>query len=580
KQLQKAVDIAVHSDIPLGYSNFDNIKMSDTELEDYVEKVETEVGALNGKVRNLNQEIARLEQGIAQLSHIKSLKLSLDDIFTCKFFNFRFGRLPRDSFPKLEVCDEKDSVFFFPIEEDNEYFWGFYVALNDVSEKIDQLFTSLYFERINILEEAHGTPDQAISGIREKLDKIKAEFKNAQDDVSNFWNQNREHFLTVYSKLKYLSDSFDLRRYASKCGDNFYIFGWVAEKEAESFAKQFQKLHGVDCVVESIEEAENIEPPTKLINNRVTKPFESFTGMYGLPSYNEIDPTALMALTYTLFFGIMFGDLGQGIIILLVGIFCKAKKMMGELAGIFIRVGISSAIFGFLYNSVFGHENVLPFTILPVHDNSNVNLVLGSAVVLGIINIIICMVINIINGIKQKNPGKLFFDQNGLAGLVFYLSVIIGAGFYMLFNINFLTLPFILLLIILPLLIMFFKEPLTHIAEHKKEIIPGSKGEFFMTAFFEVFDILLSYFSNTISFIRIGAFILSHAGMMFAVFAIGNMFHTTGNIIAQIIGNVFVLCLEGLVVGIQGIRLHFYEMFSRFYEGEGKPFDPVKINYQ
>lgn len=579
RALQKAVDIAVHSDIPLGYGNFDNLEMPDSELEDYVGKVETEVDGLNGKVRNLTQEIARLDIGIKQLSHLSSLKLSLDDIFSCKFFNFRFGRLPRDSFPKLEVSDEKDSVFFFPLEEDKEYYWGFYVALNDVSEKIDQLFTSLYFERINILEEAHGTPDEAISEIRKKLDALKAELEEAQSAVNNFWAENRVKFLTVYSKLKYLSDSFDLRRYASKCGDNFYIFGWIPEKEAETFAKQFQEFKGVDCIVESTQEAENIEPPTYLVNNKAAKPFESFTDMYGLPSYKEIDPTAFMAFTYTLFFGIMFGDLGQGIIIFLLGLYCKMKNKLGDLAGIFMRIGISSAIFGFLYNSVFGHEEVLPFTILPVHDNNNVNLVLVSAVALGVITIVVCMLFNIINGVKQKKPGKIIFDQNGIAGLIFYLSVIIGGVFYLVFQKNLFTLPVILGLIILPLLIIFFKEPLTHIAEHKKEIIPGSKVEFFMTAFFELFDVLLSYFSNTISFIRIGAFILSHAGMMFAVFAIGNMFHTTGNIIAQIVGNVFVMALEGLIVGIQGIRLHFYEMFSRFYEGEGKPFNPAKINY-
>lgn len=577
--LQKAVNIAVHSGIALQYRDFDSLKMSDAELDDYVEKTETEINALSAKVRDLSHDIARLEQGLTELSHLKSLKISLDDCLNCKFFRFRFGRLPKDSYDKLENYDESEQLFFFPLEEDKAYYWGFYVALTDVCEQVDQLFASLYFERINFLEEAHGTPEEATKTIRKMLAEKSAAYQDAKADVSKFWQDHRDMFLTVYSKLKYLSDSFDLRKFAAKCGDNFYIFGWVPEDDAERFASKFQNLPDVDCVIEPTQEAGDIQPPTELVNNKFAKPFELFTGLYGLPSYNEIDPTALMAFTYTLFFGIMFGDLGQGVLIFLMGLLCKAKKLLGDLAGILMRLGVASAVFGFLYNSIFGYEDVLPFTILPVHDNENILVVLYSAVALGMVTIIVCMVVNIINGIKQKNVEKTFFDANGLAGLVFYGSIVLGCVLMILYQKNVFSLPFILCLIIVPFLLMYLKEPLARLIEHKKDIIPGSKVELFLTAFFELFEAMLSFFSNTISFMRIGAYILSHAGMMTAVFAIGSMFGTCGNIITQVIGNLFVIALEGLVVGIQGIRLHFYEMFSKFYDGGGKPYEPVKIKY-
>lgn len=578
RTLQKAVDIAVHSDIQLHYGNFDDLKMSDLELDDFIEKTETEINTLNSKARNLTQDIARLEQGLVQLSHLKSLKISLDDIFSCKFFNFRFGRLPKDSYPKLEVCDDSESVFFFPLEEDKEYYWGFYVALNATVDKVDQLFASLYFERINILEEARGMPEEAMKLIRTELSEKTDMLSDAKAEISSYWRENRKEFLVAYSKIKYLSDSFDLRRYASKCGDNFYIFGWVPEKGAEKFASQFNKLSGVDCVLEGTEEAGDVAPPTKLVNSKAVKPYESFIDMYGLPSYNEIDPTPLMALTYTLFFGIMFGDLGQGLLIFLTGLILTLKKKMGGLAGIFARAGISSAIFGFLYNSVFGYEHVLPITILPVHENQNISLVLLAAVALGVVTIVICMIFNIINAIKQHNLNKLLFDQNGIAGLVFYVSLILAVGMFALLKKNIFTLPYIIGLCILPVILIFLKDPLTRLVERKKEIIPGSKGEFFLTAFFELFEVMLSFFSNTISFMRVGAYILSHAGMMTAIFAISSMLGN-GSIVMLVFGNIFVIALEGLIVGIQGIRLHFYEMFSRFYEGAGKPYEPAKIDY-
>jgi V/A-type H+-transporting ATPase subunit I len=578
RALQRAVDIGVHSDIHLMYSNFDNLKMSDSELEVFIEKTEGEINKLNGKVRELTHDIARLEQGSMQLSHIKSMKISLDDIFSCKFFSFRFGRLPRDSYPKLEVCDENESVFFFPLEEDKDYYWGFYVVQNNNSEKIDTLFSSLYFERINIIEEAHGFPEEALVEITKDLAEKNSALAEAKAEVDQYWKGNRDKFLVIYSNIKYLADSFDLRKYASKCGDNFYVFGWVPEKDTENFAKQFQKLPGVDCVFETIEEAGNVEPPTNLINNKVLKPFENYVEMYGLPLYNEIDPTPIVAITYSIIFGIMFGDLGQGFVILLIALFMKYKKKM-FLGDIMIRCSIFSMIFGFLYNSVFGYESVLPITILPVHNDSYVQTVLFTTVGLGVLLIIFCMCLNIINGIRQKNIEKILFSQNGVSGLIFYVTIIAAVVLLMLFKVSIIT-PIFFIFLALMLVIIGFKEPLSALCERKKNWVPEKKGDFLIQAFFELFEIVLAFLSNTISYIRIGAFILSHAAMMLAVFTIGGMLGNANNPVVLIIGNLFVIALEGLVVGIQGLRLQFYEMFSRFYEGGGKPYEPVTIKYE
>lgn len=577
KTLQKVVDIGVHSDINLQFSNFDNLNMSDTELEDYVEKTETEVDELNNKVRDLSHDIARLQQGITQLSHLTSLKVSFDDIFSCKFFRFRFGMLPKDSYPKLEVCENNESVFFFPLEEDKEYYWGFYVVQEKMLDEIDELFSSLYFERINILEEAHGMPEEAVKSIRVTLEEKKSKLKEAKAKVDEYWKTNSGKFLVVYSRIKYLSDSFDLRKYASKCGDNFYVFGWIPENDAEQFAKQFQKLSRVDCVIEGIEEAENIEPPTSLVNSKAAKPFEGYVEMYGLPQYNEIDPTPFMALSYSAIFGIMFGDLGQGFIILLIALYMKIKKKM-FLGDIMIRCSFFAMLFGFLYNSVFGYENILPFTILPVHDNALVQIVLVATVGLGALIILFCMCLNMINGVKQKKPEKIFFSQNGLAGFIFYASIIVAVVLLVAFKINIINPAFFIILAAL-LVVIGLKEPLGALCERKKDWMPKNKADFFIQSFFELFEIVLSFLSNTISYIRIGAFILSHAAMMLAVFTIGQMLGNQNNPVVLVIGNIFVIGLEGLIVGIQGLRLQFYEMFSRFYEGGGKPYTPVKIKY-
>ena len=107
-------------------------------------------------------------------------------------------------------------------------------------------------------------------------------------------------------------------------------------------------------------------------------------------------------------------------------------------------------------------------------------------------------------------------------------------------------------------------------------MLPNGFGAFFVEGFFELFEVVLSFITNTMSFLRVGGFVLSHAGMMLVVYTLAEMVGGFGEIIVLILGNVFVMCLEGLIVGIQVLRLEFYEMFSRYYEGNGIPFKTIK----
>jgi V/A-type H+-transporting ATPase subunit I len=576
--LRMAVDTAVHSGIALSYSDFSGLSIPDGELPAYVEKIQHEVNDLSAAERACITRCARLQQSIEQLEHLSELDVDLDEIFSCRFVNYRFGRLPKESYAKLEVHEEAELLIFFPIGEDTRYYWGFYVTLKDNAEKVDEIFASLYFERVDILTEAHGTPAVAVKNIKTLLAAAQQELAAAHQKLKDYWTLNLDVFLRVYSKYRYLSDSFELRKYAAKCGDSFYVFGWVPQEDVESFEKQFKKLKYVDCIIEDEENAENIVPPTKLNNSKAIKPFEGFVEMYGLPSYNEIDPTPVLSITYAVMFGIMFGDLGQGFIILLVALWMKFKKKM-FLGDVMIRCSFFSMLFGTLYNSVFGYETLLPFTVLPVHNDNYVNSILMISIFYGVFLILFCMVLNIINGIKQKNLEKVFFSHNGVTGIIFYISGVTAVVMFMLFKTNILSPLFLIFLIVLPLVVIALREPLTRLIEHKKDWMPAKKGEFFMESFFELFEVILSFMSNTISYIRVGAFILSHAGMMAAVFVLSELAGHGQNPFVVVFGNVFVIGLEGLIVGIQVLRLEFYEMFSRFYEGTGKPYEPVSIKY-
>ena len=139
------------------------------------------------------------------------------------------------------------------------------------------------------------------------------------------------------------------------------------------------------------------------------------------------------------------------------------------------------------------------------------------------------------------------------------------------------TLPaaaILIIMFVLPLLVMFFKEPLTAVLEKKSEKISGGVGMFITQGFFELFEVLLSYFSNTISFVRVGAFAVSHAAMMQVVLMLAGAETGAPSIPVIVLGNLFVCGMEGLIVGIQVLRLEYYELFSRFYKGSGREFKP------
>jgi V/A-type H+-transporting ATPase subunit I len=304
-----------------------------------------------------------------------------------------------------------------------------------------------------------------------------------------------------------------------------------------------------------------------------------FVEMYGVPGYKDMDPTMVVAITYSLLFGIMFADVGQGLVLALLS-FLLYKKTKMSLAGVGIRIGLSSAFFGIFFDSVFGeHGMIAPFfeslgiSFLPLHamDPASTMTLLIGTVALGSFIILVAMLINIRTALKAKHYAHALFSPNGVAGFILYGYVLTTVAFMFLTEINLLQPFFLIPFAILPLVLILFKEPLERLMEGHK-LFPGGFGGFFTEAFFETFETVLSYITNTMSFLRVGGFVLSHAGMMLVVFSLMEMFGPVGSTITFILGNLFVMALEGLIVGIQVLRLEFYEMFSRYFEGNGIPF--------
>jgi V/A-type H+-transporting ATPase subunit I len=249
-------------------------------------------------------------------------------------------------------------------------------------------------------------------------------------------------------------------------------------------------------------------------------------------------------------------------------------------------------IFGTLYGSVFGFEDLLDpmyeqlgISFLPLKVFSKTNFILLTAVAVGVVLIVMSMLINIYIGFKEKDYEKAIFGCNGIAGLIFYSSIAAGLVGTIMFNVKIMSAPFVIFLIVIPLICIFCRVPFSLAVKYKKFRLSADEeekmtvGGFIVENFFEMFEFVLSYISNTMSFLRVGGFVLSHAGMMLVVMTLMEGASAAAQPIILIIGNAFVMAMEGMIVAIQIIRLEFYEIFSRFNESDGVPFEPVKVQF-
>ena len=468
------------------YEQLEDPSQISPELMD-IEKAIKTVRAVQDGFRRLKEEKSRLQSEHAEILDplkiirpFKNLNFDISEILNFKYIHYRFGRIEKQYLQKFEkyIYDNLDTLFI-KCGEDEMYVYGVYFVPEHQAHKVHAVYSSMHFERIFIPNEYHGTAAEAF----EKLDTRHREIHkalNANKEASRkFLQDNSTKIVSAKAALDACSSSFDIRKLAACTpGDTntFYILcGWMTEKDALAFQKDIQNDEKIFCLMEDQKAPATQKPPTKLRNPKLFKPFEMYVKMYGLPAYNEMDPTWFVAITYSFIFGAMFGDVGQGLVLFLGGLFLyKTKKM--DLAGIISCAGVFSVFFGFMYGSFFGFEDVLKAIWLkPMNQMMDVplvgrlNAVFVIAIGFGMFIILICMVFNIINSIRRGDTEKTWFDSNAVAGLVFYGSIVLTIGLF----ISGKKLPAAAILVIMfgvPLLLMFLKEPLTNLVEKKSKI--------------------------------------------------------------------------------------------------------------
>ena len=560
---------------------------------DTIRRIQTDYQDLDKKRADLENQLTTVDESLRVIRPFRNLDFDISSILKFRFIRFRFGRIGKEYYQKFEryIYDNLDTIFI-KCDEDDQYIWGMYFVPEPESQKVKAVYSSMHFEKIYMPDSYEGTAREAFEQLAQKRSLILSDFNTVSQKRNDFLISHCREILAAQAAIARLSGNFDIRKLAACTkgkGENdiFYILcGWMTEKDAHSFQTDIKDDSKIFCIIdgeddEHIQPETHQQPPTKLKNPKLFKPFEMYIKMYGLPAYNEMDPTWFVAITYSFIFGAMFGDAGQGLL-LFIGGFLLYKFKHIALAGIISCAGVFSTIFGILFGSFFGFENLFPALWLRPMNNmmtvpfiGKLNTVFIVAIGFGMGLILLCMIFNILNAWKAHDTEHIWFDTNSVAGLVFYGSATVSIALILTGH----TLPGGIVLFIMfgiPLILIFFKEPLTALVEKKSEVMPKEKGMFIVQGLFEMFEVLLSYFSNTLSFVRIGAFAVSHAAMMEVVLMLAGFESGHLNWIVVILGNLFVSGMEGLIVGIQVLRLEYYEMFSRFYKGTGRKFEPFR----
>jgi V/A-type H+-transporting ATPase subunit I len=584
-----------------GPSNVDSISELEP-MQSAVDRIEGEVKQTSDQLAAEKKTLEQLESQLHQLEPIAGTNADVGALRKSNYLHSVLGIIPAENISRLETSLSRVPHAFFTLREDPKRPVVWLLGPRSNSDVIDRAVKSAYLNPLTLPEEFEGTPAEITASIRKAIDASKRKISELNEALGKLANTHKNELLKLLWEVHVSRLIADAIARFGQLRHTYVVVGWVPSVRLDTL-KQLLKQASKEILIEArqIEPAEHSSNvPVSLQNPGFLTPFELLVNTYARPRYEEIDPTVLIAVTFPLLYGAMFGDVGHGLVLAAIGWFLSKRSSLG---GLLVACGLSGTIFGFLYGSIFGFEEVLPhhpffgqfFWISPIHDVLGI---LQVAIGAGIVLLITAHVVNLYNAARSGDWGRFFFDSNGLAGLVLYLSflVMLGSVAASLFTGDSFLPPVLLeigrigivvtiakiLFVVGLCLATIFSHPLQHWMETGHFEVEGGWGMFAIQSAAEVLEKFISMLSNTLSYVRVGAFAIVHAGFTGAVFVIARLVgggeeSGFGYWTVVVLGNLFVIGLEGFIVTIQTMRLHYYEFFSKFFRGGGSAYEPLTL---
>ncbi len=447
----------------------------------------------------------------------------------------------------------------------------------------------------------------AISLITHRLDeehrKAAVQRGAIEGEVNDLIKAESPTLIAIWGNLRLNELSDQIRSYFSYTRNTTLFSGWVPSDQADQVTKAIYSSSEGQCVIEWTEATQmpRSEVPVAVTSPKLLEPFQKLVNNYSTPEYGTVNPTIFVMIAYLAMFGLMFGDVGQGFVLLLAGLLLQLnyKKNPLKKDGLLSRnlskllpyLGASSMLFGVLYGSYFGFA-LFPalwfnldavvageVTSGPIRD---VYGVLGITIRFGIIVIYTGLILNWINLFRKKAWLKMTLDKNGIVGgILFATGLYMGFGFVRTNYKEFPSDPWIPVVLVITIVLLFLRGFVDYYLSVKEGGQKESLGKVFMDSTMEwlvdMLEIFGGYLSNTLSFMRVAGLGIAHAALMESFKSLSELSSGMGAIAILIFGNALVILLEGLSSGIQALRLNYYEFFSRYFTGKGVAYEPVGL---
>ena len=571
-----------------------------------VERIEAEVKSTSDQLTAEKKKLEQFESQLHQLAPIAGTNVEVGALRKSRYLHSILGIIPEENKSRLETSLARVPYIFFTLDDKSKKQVVWLLGPRSNSDILDRAAKSALLNPLTLPEELEGTPKEITESLGKAIETSRQKISELEAALAKLAETHSKELYKLLGDVHISRMTADAIVRYGQLRHTYVVVGWVPTSDLDTLTQRLKQA-SKEILIEAIP-AERMghqsNAPVVLKNSWYFKPFEFLVNTYARPRYNELDPTFLIGITFPLLYGIMFADLGQGLLLALLGFIFREKILLFLPGRTVVACGISGAIFGLLFGSVFGFEEILPhhpflgqFVLFqPIHSILGI---LFLAMGLGAILLNLAMLLNLFGAARNRNWGQFLFDSNGLFGwllyvsfLVFLLELLSGvfAGKHLFPGVDFPVIAFpaivknfaTLFFVAGLLLAVIFSHPIKHWMEgHHFEIEGGWVG-FSIQSAAEVFEKLLSMFSNTLSYVRVGAFAIVHAGFMVAVFVVARLVGggEEGSFAywaVVVVGNLGVLLLEAFIVGIQTLRLHFYEFFTKFFNGGGAAFEPLAL---
>ena len=553
-----------------------NQVLTPDEISAKLEEISKNLEPLVAKKDELLEELKTKESIFSQIKDYFPLPIKKGAYYT--FLEVALGKIEEKNVPVLEKSLKDIPHLVYPVRRENKILC-LVIGLRRDRAYISKVLKDLSFETVEYDENSPVASRDLEMKLAVQLEEIKKNIEIANSDIKNFSDKVKDDLSKIQASITLKKTIIEAKKYSYITEKTVLISGWIPQNELERVQKELKNADSSAYIEDRTPEEANVpkdEIPVRLQHTKAFKPFELLIDSYGLPRYGTIDPTVFVAISFLLMFGAIFGDLGHGIVLALVSLFLRRSNSdkLKQASVLLLYCGISSSLFGVLYGSCFGYE----FKSLWIKPMENILEAFKISIIFGVSLMTLGILINLINCFRDKNYLKAVFDKAGLiSGVIYWAGLGLVSKLFLEKEAS--TFPFLYLnLVIGGLLVIFFKPVVEIMLKHKNDGLFVS----FMESIIDMLEIVMGYLANTVSFIRVAAFSLAHAGLFLAIFELSGMLKDIGggflSMLVIIFGNILVMLLEGLVVGIQSLRLNYYEFFSKFFESGKKAYKPLTID--